>query len=309
LTNSLPRVAVLLSTYNGAEFLGAQLDSLAAQTGVICDLFVRDDGSTDETLAVLARYASQWPRLAAPLMGPNLGPAMSFLELLRGVPDGFDAYAFCDQDDVWLPDKLSRATARLSESDPRTPMLYCSSVTLVDQSLNPLGLAFANSDTRFEQLLFNNTVGGMTVVLNRALFDLIQSAKPSGDIVMHDWWCALVAAGCGAIVYDPAPTALYRQHGANVIGAQSSPLAVLLGHLRRFLKNPRGFYRIHGQSLELECLYGRRLSSEASRTLRQLVASKRSLATRIAYALWGPVVRPGFAETIFARILIATGLY
>ena len=100
---ALPRVAVLLSTHNGEAFLAAQLDSLLAQQGVAVELFARDDGSTDSTRAILTRYGRHWPGLAAVTSGSNLGPAASFLTLLAGAPGGFDFYAFCDQDDVWLP--------------------------------------------------------------------------------------------------------------------------------------------------------------------------------------------------------------
>src|SRR5580698_8909922 len=105
-----PTVAVLMSTYNGEAFLAAQLDSLADQRGVELQVFVRDDGSSDRTLAILSDHARLWPQLAAPMGGDSRGPAGSFLALMRAAPEGFDHYAFCDQDDVWLPDKLFHAT-------------------------------------------------------------------------------------------------------------------------------------------------------------------------------------------------------
>jgi glycosyltransferase involved in cell wall biosynthesis len=102
-------VCVLLSTYNGEAHLEAQLESLKTQNGVTVDLHVRDDGSTDRTCEILRRHAGLWPGLAGIVPNDNLGPARSFLALLRSAPDKFEHYAFCDQDDVWMPDKLVRA--------------------------------------------------------------------------------------------------------------------------------------------------------------------------------------------------------
>src|ERR1700719_2334213 len=123
-----PSVCVLLSTYNGEAFLEAQLESLRAQTGVEVRLHARDDGSTDGTVALLRRHAGTWPSLVGLQSAENLGPAKSFLELLRTAPDA-DFYAFCDQDDVWLPGKLARAAEALAGDTG--PALYCSNVTCV----------------------------------------------------------------------------------------------------------------------------------------------------------------------------------
>ena len=305
----LPRVAVLLSTYNGERFLGAQLDSLAAQTDVVCEVFVRDDGSTDATLALLSRYADRWPQLARPLTGANLGPAFSFLACLACAPTDFDHYAFCDQDDVWLPEKLFRSAETLARVPPDEPALYCSQVTCVDESLKPMGEPFADSDGRFEHVLFQNIAYGVTTVMNRAARDLIVSQRPQGGVIMHDWWCALVVAAFGTVVYDPQPSVLYRQHAGNVIGARADRLQEVLRQLRVLWRDPSNYWPIHAQARELQRCFGERLTEPRQRMLGDLVASKATVLRRLWFGLTGEVVRAGRFGWITARVLIMLGLY
>jgi len=304
-----PRVAVLLSTYNGEVWLGAQLDSLAAQEGVAIEVFVRDDGSTDGTLAVLAKYAQLWPALAAPVRGENLGPAASFVELLRGAPDDFDYYAFCDQDDVWLPDKLARATVRLRKQPEGGPVLYCSSVLCVDSELRPLGARGVDGDARFDHLLFENIAMGNTVVMNPPARMLICSRPPGSGMFMHDWWCALVVSALGTVLYDERPGVLYRQHQGNVIGATPSRLLETFDLLKRLWRDPRNFYPIHAQAAEFLRLYGDAIEPRQRRLTQALVASRRSLIARIRYAVSGEMIRTGLVWTIAGRLLVVADLY
>jgi glycosyltransferase involved in cell wall biosynthesis len=300
-------VAVLLSTYNGEAFLEAQLESLAAQTGVEVQVFARDDGSSDGTLACLARFADLWPALRSPIRGARLGPAASFLDLLRSVPAGFEFYAFCDQDDVWAPEKLDRAVHALR--DVSIPALYCSSVLIVDRDLRPVGPHAISGDTRFEHLLFENIAFGATIAMNAAARAALQASPPARGVIMHDWWCALVIAGIGRVIFDARPGLLYRQHQANVIGASRSRLAEALALARRFWRDPRGFYPIHAQAAECLRLFGDRLPAERRRLLEQVVAGRRSFFARARLALFGPMVRARAIDAMIGRILIAAGLY
>ena len=300
-----PRIAVLLATYNGAAFLGAQLESLAAQEDVSVEVFARDDGSTDETLAILARFASLWPALGAPMCGPNLGPAASFMELLRAAPGNFDAYAFCDQDDVWKPEKLARAMARLAEAE--TPALYCSRVELVDGDLRPLGLSASTGDGRFQRLLFENIAFGNTVVMNAAARAAIVSAPPPTGMIMHDWWCALVVSGLGTVIHDDEPGVLYRQHGSNQIGATLSRWREGLIHLRNFIRSPSRFYPIRAQAAELLRLHGEALRPEDRALAQALVDTRASILARLRFAASGRLIRSSRLWTIAGRLLLAAG--
>ncbi|HEY1447805.1 MAG TPA: glycosyltransferase family 2 protein [Caulobacteraceae bacterium] len=305
-----PRIAVLLSTYNGEAFLEAQLDSLLAQTEVELEVFARDDGSSDQTLAVLARYAGHWPQLAAPMAGPNLGPAASFMELLSGCNlAAFDYVAFCDQDDVWLPDKLSRAVSRLQAGCDDSPGLYCSGVTCVDRDLRPLGPAPVKDDTRFEHLLFENIAFGVTVVMNARAAALVRSRPPATGMIMHDWWCALVISAFGAVIYDERPGVLYRQHGENQIGQATSRLGEIARLARMFARAPGRFWPIHAQAAEFMRLFSDELKPRDRELVEALVSSKRSTGTRVAYVLTGRIGRSDLMGALAARGLILVGLY
>ena len=217
----MPQVAILLATYNGARFLPAQLQSIAAQTLENWVLYWRDDGSTDATVEVMRAFGAGAGRFVQVASPPGrLGPTGSFMALLRAVADA-EAVAFADQDDVWLPDKLATGLAALDRSS--RPTLYCSRQLLVDAELRPLGESGPlPAPPPFPAALTQNVATGCTVLLNRAAAGLIARSRPPSSS-LHDWWSYLVvSAHGGRLVMDPRPTVLYRQHSGNVVGAPQS---------------------------------------------------------------------------------------
>jgi glycosyltransferase involved in cell wall biosynthesis len=237
----MARVAILLSSYNGARFLPEQLASIAAQQHADWVLFWRDDGSADATPAILRGFA---PQRSVAVAGPagRLGVLASYLTLLRAAlptlaPD--DAVAFADQDDVWLPHKLARGVAALAAAPPGRPVLYCARQMLVDAALRPLGPSAAfNRPPGFPAALTQNVATGCTILLNRAAAALVAGSRPPAG-TLHDWWSyLLVTAAGGTVVADDTPVLLYRQHGGNTVGATRSHLRRALAALRR---GPRPF--------------------------------------------------------------------
>jgi rhamnosyltransferase len=226
------RIAVLLSTYNGAAYLPAQLDSVLAQQGADLTVFVRDDGSSDGTQDILRAYAAADGRVryVNPDESTNIGVVLSFFSLLRAA-HGFDAYGFCDQDDVWQPEKLAVTARRLSEVRATTPALVYTDLAVVDENLAVMNPSMIRSqsgqaNTQFVQELTENSVTGSTALFNAALRERLLSytgglAAAARCAVMHDWWAALVAAAFGELIYMDRPTVLYRQHGQNVLGART----------------------------------------------------------------------------------------
>jgi hypothetical protein len=223
--------------------------------------------------------------------------------------EGFDGFAFCDQDDIWLPDKLARAAARLQEGGGETPALYCSRVMCVDRSLRPLGPAPIKRDGRFEHLLFENIAFGVTVVMNARAAAVVRSRPPLRGAIMHDWWCALVVSAFGTVIYDERPSVLYRQHGANQIGQSANRLGEWVRLARLFARAPSRFYPIHAQAAEFMRLFGDDLAPGNRQLAQALVDSKRSAAARIAYAASGNICRADVLGVLAARGLIAAGLY
>lgn len=234
-----------MATYNGAECLGEQLESLAAQSHVNWQLLTSDDGSTDNSSAILTQFAQT--RNVVQLEGPGQGPALNFLSLVRRAGAHLPQnswLAFCDQDDVWLSDRLSRGLAALQAGGMAQPALYCSRTWIVDSDLQNRHLSSPRPrPPAFLNALAQNIAAGNTILLNPAAARLLMAAAQEVEkIVMHDWWAYLLVTGAGGcIVHDDTPTLLYRQHGANEVGANTSWRAkgrrlvrVLKGDFRRW---------------------------------------------------------------------------
>jgi glycosyltransferase involved in cell wall biosynthesis len=234
------RVAILLSTFNGAAFLREQLDSFGVQTHGDWVLYWRDDGSTDDTVAIVEDFAAragQGRCVRIDDRPPRLGATASFLHLLASVAPGLgapDAVAFADQDDVWLPEKLARGIDALGRVGPDVPGLYCARQMLVDARLQPLAVSAAfGASAGFPAALTQNIATGCTVMMNRAAATSVARSTPSAG-ALHDWWCYLVVSAAGGrVVRDDTPVVLYRQHGRNLVGAPRSRPARALAALRR----------------------------------------------------------------------------
>ena len=218
------RVAILLSTYDGARFLPEQLASFLEQTHADWVLHWRDDGSGDNSAAVLRAFAAGTGRgRCVEHVDPvgNVGVLASYISLLRGAAPGLgeaDAIAFADQDDVWFADKLARGVAMLPALGGAA--LYCARYVLADAALRRIGLSERlRRPAGFPQSLTQNIATGCTILLNAEAVRLIaRSAPPAGTL--HDWWCYLmVSAAGGAVVRDETPVMLYRQHAGNAVGA------------------------------------------------------------------------------------------
>lgn len=230
-----PAVAILLSTYNGARFLTAQLDSFLTQSYPNWVLVWRDDGSSDGSVAVVREFAARTGAgrcVESVSSGPHLGAAHSFLTLLSEC-QGYELIAFADQDDVWLPEKLQHAVQRIGQEGEQA-VLYCARQLLVDAELQGAKLSAAHGNPLgFPACLTQNIANGNTLVMNQAAAALVVNmGQPEGTI--HDWWSYIVVSACGGkVIFDERPQVLYRLHKANLIGkARPLPLRALAA-LRR----------------------------------------------------------------------------
>jgi glycosyltransferase involved in cell wall biosynthesis len=230
MVRTAPKVAIVLATWNGGQFLPDQLRSIQQQTFTDWQLWVRDDGSDDATCDLLQSFAAADSRIQIVRddLG-RLGCAGNFGELLRRVSGNQPDYVFlADQDDVWLPHKLARqlevAQATEREAGCDRPLLVHSDVTAVDADLRPVHTSLVRhlglrpeTPQPLRTLLVQNYVTGCATVINRALLEL---ALPFPDnVVLHDWWLAQCAAAAGELRFVPEPLVMYRQHASNQIGA------------------------------------------------------------------------------------------
>lgn len=242
-------VEILLAVYNGEQYLPEQLDSILAQSDDRWHLTVSDDGSEDASPAIIADYARRYPeKIGVRPARQRFGSARDHFFDLMATCDA-EYMLFCDQDDVWYPDKVKRTREALIAAaekwGPDAPILVFSDQTPTDADLNPLapslmryqGQYFEAFDYR--SILMQNVVTGGAMGVNRALARL---GRPRGDasgIIMHDWWLAATAARFGHVVYIDEPLGAYRQHVDNAVGAKNVNSAGYIARQLRALKEVR----------------------------------------------------------------------
>lgn len=211
-------VVVLLSTYNGEKYLDVQIKSILNQEKVCVTLLVRDDGSTDSTIDILKKYEKK--NLLKWYSGENIGPAKSFVDLLRR-SGNFDFYSFADQDDYWFKDKLYKACNILSQYKDNSFCLYGSEYLPTDRNLQ-VYLKKKISKTKFPnsfgEAVVKTSVSGCTIVINKYYKEYLANCFPS-EFSMHDAIMILIAFGINAnISFDNTPSMYYRQHNDNFVG-------------------------------------------------------------------------------------------
>lgn len=256
------KVLILLSSYNGEWYINSQIDSLLSQEDVDIHILIRDDGSSDKTVKIIESRAEAAEKITL-VKGENLGFAMSFLNLLleaHSYLDKYDFFAFCDQDDVWLPRKVISAVSMLQEKGiGNKPNLYWSGYTLVDENLEPLypeERELSVERSNYQPVMTKPTILvryfmlGCTMVFDKNMVDFIYNHQPKGNISMHDLWLSQTAIFFGNVIYDYRSFLLYRQHGNNAAGVDNSKKA----RWRRLKKSFKTYERRHFRELNAKNL-------------------------------------------------------
>lgn len=225
-------IVIGLCSYNGARWLGAQLDSIAAQTHQNWSLWISDDGSTDGTQGVVAAFQAAHPDHDIRLIqGPRQGAAQNFLSLLchPDLPLATQTHlALSDQDDLWLPEKLARGLAVLAaEPDGMQPLIYGGQSRHIDEAGQEVGRSRRpRRPVCLQNAVVQNMVSGHSLILNPAALALARRAGRPADVAFQDWWLGLLVMACGGrAVVDQNEVLLYRQHQGNVIGAPQGIVA------------------------------------------------------------------------------------
>lgn len=234
-----PKVEILMATYNGENYIVEQIESLFNQTYSNWSLLIRDDGSKDKTIEIVEELEKQYPDKIK-LLRDNKGGLRAkdnFLELLRNSKENY--IMFCDQDDVWLPNKIEITLKKMLQVEDG-PTLIHTDLKVVDKNLNIVSNSFwkfQNIDPKrksYNYLIIQNNITGCTMMINKELADLSNKNFPNG--LMHDWIIGIIASLKGRIEYINISTILYRQHGNNDTGAQ--------GYFKNILKNFRKILEI-----------------------------------------------------------------
>ncbi len=294
------RVVVLMSTYQGVRYVAEQLRSILDQLPPGGRIVVRDDGSTDGTPDTILALGDGRVTLTR---GPNIGFARSFLTLLAEAPEDADMVMLADQDDVWLPHKIQRAWARLAPL-AGVPALYCSRLQLVDAQLQPLGLTpLRKRPPSFQNALAENIVTGCTAAMNVPAVRLVRQCGDPALVHFHDWWCYLVVAAFGRVVYDPEPTVLYRQHGGNVIG-MGSGLGRYWANIK-FIRKTSWVQIMYRQIENFRHVYSEQLSSSQHRLVDKFFAPN-SRASVVALIFSWIRFRQTLVDESLLRLLVLT---
>lgn len=241
----MPQIDILLATYNGEKYLSEQIDSIIKQSISDWKLLIRDDGSNDQTLEIIRSYTERFPDKIVHIHDTdyNLGVTHNFERLMEYATSPY--LMFCDQDDIWLPDKIEKSLKKIQEMKQQygshIPLLVYTDLAVCNEA----GTLTAHSFWKYQggdpslpldyaKALVQNNATGNTFIFNRALCDHALPFSP--DTVMHDWWVALTALYLGEIDYLTDQTILYRQHDTNVSGTKGKNILPILRKLPRYCK-------------------------------------------------------------------------
>lgn len=218
------KIAVLMCTKNGSRFIVDQLESIKNQDFKNFDIYISDNGSTDKTIACVKEFDFTNSSInISYIQGKDMHFANNFVFLAKNIEQKYDFYAFCDQDDVWSPNHISRGIGELLYFDKNLPLLHCSRTTLIDESGVKIGKSkkFLKKPS-FQNALVQSIAGGNTMIFNSSAYKILVKASLKKKIVSHDWLLYILVSGCdGKIIYNQKPTVLYRQHDKNLIGSNN----------------------------------------------------------------------------------------
>lgn len=245
LSKSGSKVAIALATYNGEHYLREQLDSFLNQTYTNWICYIHDDGSSDNTIAIINEYTRIYSERFVNLQyAPLHSASKNFLSILRYIEDPY--VMFADQDDVWELNKIElelQEMIKVEQDNNPIPILVFSDLSVVDKDLNFIADSFASfanlspHNTEFNRLIIENVIPGCTILMNKLAYELARQCPNYEHVVMHDMWCGLVVSSTGIISYVNKPTSLYRQHQNNVRGTRKrkNKIAYLVKYMSHIL--------------------------------------------------------------------------
>ena len=299
-----PKVVVLMSAYNGEKYIQEQIESILSQTYSDVKIYVRDDGSKDKTLDILKKYEKEDKIIL--LRGKNKGFIGSFFSLLKECENA-DYYAWCDQDDIWFPEKISRAVEMLENNKKEVPTLYFSDYDYYDQTMHfqkhgldhKRGPSFANSLMDCISLGFNS------VFNHKARLMMLE--KIPKHSCGHDWWTYMVCAAFGTVIYDRGYVSVkYRRLEESVSPGGKSFIATQIWRFKKFFVNDY-FKKIREQLYEFNDLYGQELSRDDKKVMNLFVKRGYSFPLALKKCFYPVWFRQGIVEEVMVRVLFFIG--
>lgn len=302
------KIAVVMSSYNGEEYIKQQLDSILSQKcKYSIDIYIRDDGSKDRTVEIIRDYQKEHSSIRLSV-GKNMGYNASFFTLLKSI-DGYDYYSFADQDDVWLDNKLQCAVEMMEAEEQDIPLLYGSCSYLVHDNLKPFGTTQENiRPITFYNTIIHNFLPGHSQVMNDKLNRILRDTEIDySKLYVYDAWITNVAMVEGKLIFDNNPHTYYRQHGDNGLGFGESKLDWFTERFKRIGKSQSKKYAVQiDYFLEV---YGKDLKPEYAVEMQKYQQGKKSTLSRGKYAMHTKLYRQKQSEDKLFKVLYIAGQY
>ena len=298
------KVIVLMSTYNGEKYIGEQIESLINQTYKNIEILIRDDGSKDRTVEIIKKFATENKNIDLK-EGKNIGFINSFFELLKMADNDADYFAYCDQDDVWMEDKIERAVNFMEKADNTKPVLYFSNSDYYDGNMNFLKTAEKNKVYNFRNSLVECVTQGMTMVVNKKTKEIIAENRPQ-NCLYHDWWTYMICSGFGEIIYDNKSLVKYRRHNKSVTVEGKSPIQLFIWRVKKFFIGD-SLKQIKKQWIDYEKFYSDRLDSENKKLIKLFAREKYNFFIALKKTFYPKKFRRRFVDEISVRILFLIG--
>ncbi len=299
--------AILMATCNGEKFIKEQLDSILLQSYQNWTLFIHDDGSTDKTAEILREtqkeHSDKIILIEAP---PTGGVKENFFFLLSHVDAPY--YMFSDQDDIWQSNKIEKTIAEMKKHEERrrVPILVFSDLCVVDENKKVISKSMSKYQllnmkrNKVVDFLAMNTITGCTVMINRKLASLAIETPSLSQVIMHDWYLALIAAEYGQIVCINEPLILYRQHNANTIGAKKMGISHIKFCINHIYEIKESIQATRNQAMVLSSRYNLDSRHVISRYAN---LSKKNKFYRLYFYLTNHITKCGVLRTIGLYLL------
>lgn len=300
----MSKLAILLSSYNGEQYIKEQIDSIYRQTYKDFQLYVRDDGSTDKTVDLLRNLKSKYGFVL--YEGDNLGFVGSFMWLLKNVCEA-EYYAFADQDDIWKEQKLQNALNWFNKASGdglikgKRPALFHSAYDVIDDTGKVVdNFFFPDKKYDFRRTITENHYSGFSMVINKPLRNLMIRGEDD-RIGYHDWWAAMIVHAFGTAHSDSAVTALHRAHGDNVTTFN------MLTRIKWLCASLKEESDIKKRAMEFDRCFGSKLRRKDKAVLDMFSNKHYNLIKALRKSFYPARWRPIISSEIVVRMLMLIG--
>ena len=297
----MKKVAILMSTYNGEKYVDDQIKSVLNQTYKNITIYIRDDKSKDNTLKIIDKYKNN-KKVILLESKKNIGIVPSFIELLK-CADNYDYYAFCDQDDIWIRNKIELAVEKLNNYKNNDYLLYGSNYDFYDQDMNfSAKSGIKKKRPTFSKGLFESLSPGMTMVFNNKVrTELLKTLN--GNYALHDGWITHICTAFGTVIYDNTVTVKYRRH--NNSATKTTQQLGLFNRMKSLLKtffNKEHWSRLKKQLDYFSKCYNNKLSKK-NRKILLLFMHKKTFMYQLKKVFYPVRFKDSIKKELYIRIM------